>query len=439
MIARMTWVIAQPQFTENRFKSQHGKDESMPKKKVMILGAGECQIPIIKLAQRMGFQVIVVSVVGDYPGFSIADKAYQIDVRAKERILAVARQEAISAILTDQTDLPVPTVAYVAEQLGLPGIGCECALRFTNKHEMRRYCKLIGVPIPSYYQASSWEEAKEKALLIGFPCIIKPVDNQGSRGVAKVNDTDDLKAKFRRAIQYSGCNSVIIEEFFSGTEVVVQGFVSNYQPRNLLIGDRYYFDLPNLFIPKQTIFPSTLRPDLKQKVLDLNSLLIKSFAPKFGITHCEYLVNESSGEIRLVEAAIRGGGVFISSDLVPLACGVDVNEPLFRCALGENVSIESQELKNGSSAYVCFCLPEGFVLNVQGLDKVVSLPGVHKAHCGYIKPGYRANPIQDKTGRLGPILFSGKDRAECDERIEYVKQLLTIKVQTATDVKGIIW
>lgn len=411
----------------------------MHNRKVMILGAGECQVPIIMLAQQMGFQVVVVSVAGNYPGFSIADKFYEIDVRAKERILEVARQEAISAILTDQTDLPVPTVAYVAEQMGLAGIGYECALRFSNKYLMRQYCDYIGVPVPSYRLAFSLEEAKEMALQIGFPCIIKPLDNQGSRGVAKVNGTDDLETKFRRAIHNSECKSVIIEEFFEGTEVVIQGIVSNFQVQNLLIGDRYYFDLPDLFIPKQTIFPSTLPTRLKNELLGLNSFLINSLAPRFGITHCEYLVNGGIGEIRLVEAAIRGGGAFISSDLVPLACGININELLFRCALGENIRIDNLQPVNGSSSYVCFYLPEGVILTVTGLEQARSLPGVHKAYFRDINPGRPTKPMVDKTSRLGPILFSGKNRAECEQRIVNAKKTLAVKVQTSDGVQGIVW
>ena len=43
-------------------------------KKVMILGAGTYQVPLIKKAKEMGLYTIVVSIKGNYPGFSIADE-----------------------------------------------------------------------------------------------------------------------------------------------------------------------------------------------------------------------------------------------------------------------------------------------------------------------------------------------------------------------------
>ena len=45
-------------------------------KKIMILGAGIYQVPLIETAKRMGLYTIVVSIPGNYPGFALADKVY---------------------------------------------------------------------------------------------------------------------------------------------------------------------------------------------------------------------------------------------------------------------------------------------------------------------------------------------------------------------------
>ena len=412
----------------------------MDQQKLMILGAGQCQVPIIQQAQQMGFYTIAVSISGNYPGFYVANKSYEIDVRKKDKILEVARREKICGVLTDQTDITVPTVAYVAEKMGLPGIGYECAVRFTNKYKMRQFCEKIDVPVPKHFQASSLKEAHEKGKQLGFPLVVKPVDNQGSRGVAKVNGPDELERKFQNAIAHSACGLVILEEFFSGMEIVVQGFASDFEFLNLVIGDRYYFDLPHIFIPKQTIYPSLLRENLKQKVLELNFHLIKSFGPRFGLTHSEYLVDDKTGEIRLVETAIRGGGVFISSDLVPLATGINVNQLFIEISSGkENVSIDKSKLRSGASGYICFYLPEGIIRRVSGIDKIKVLPGVHKVYLQDIEVGKRTSQMTDKTMRLGPILIAGKDRKSLHETIRRVKNTLVVEVETPKGIRGVEW
>jgi carbamoyl-phosphate synthase large subunit len=408
---------------------------------IAILGAGQCQVPIIKQAQQMGFEVVAISVDGNYPGFRIADKYYKVDVRSKEQILEIVKQEGICGILTDQTDIPVTTVAYVAEQMGLPGIGYDCALSFTNKYLMRQISEKIGVPVPKSFQTSSLNEAYEQAQQLGFPLIIKPVDNQGSRGVSKVLNLEQLEAKFQLAASYSASGFAILEEFFSGKEVVVQGFVSNFNFTNLAIGDRDYFNLPDLFIPKRTIFPSLLKQNLQEKIIALNTRLIKNLNPKFGITHSEYLVNEDTGEVRLVETAIRGGGVFISSDLIPLACGININKHLIELASGRetNINIDTNGFLNRAAGYVCFFLPEGIISKVEGIEKISYLPGVHKAYLQDIKVGKRTLPITDKTMRLGPILITSKDRSLCQEIIHHIQETLVVEVETANGIKGIEW
>lgn len=40
-------------------------------KKIMILGAGIYQVPLIRTARRMGLYTIVVSIPGDYPGLHL--------------------------------------------------------------------------------------------------------------------------------------------------------------------------------------------------------------------------------------------------------------------------------------------------------------------------------------------------------------------------------
>ncbi len=408
-------------------------------RKLLILGAGENQVPIISQAKKEGFYTIVVSINGEYPGFKICDKAYEIDVRKKEKILEVAQKENIIGVLTDQTDISVPTVSYVAEAMGLPGIGYECALSFTNKYLMRQCCDKAGIYVLKYCQASSFNEIKLFADRIKFPLIVKPVDSQGSRGVSKVDHYYEFKDKFNAAKNFSATGYVIIEEFFQGREIVVEGFVSNFKVSNLIIGDSYDFDLPDKFIPKQRIFPTSLNDELKQKVLTINRHLISILKLKFGITHTEYLVNENTGQICLIEIAARGGGVFISSDLIPLGCGIDVNDLFIKLVTGKKIELDEQKIRETGSGYLCFYLPEGKIQNVKGLDEIKVLPGVHKTFLDNIEIGKQIFKIKDKTMRFGPILIAGKGRQAVNETIERVKETLIVEVETEDGVKGTIW
>src|SRR5258708_5282121 len=99
----------------------------MPKpasrKRLLVITASAMQEPIIKGAQSMGFDVVATDRSADAPGLKIANYSEVVDTVDFERVLAVAKKYKVAGVLAEQTDIAVPTAAYVAEKMGLPGIG----------------------------------------------------------------------------------------------------------------------------------------------------------------------------------------------------------------------------------------------------------------------------------------------------------------------------
>ena len=88
--------------------------------KLLIIGAGIGQINIVRLAKELGIYVAVVSPKG-YPAIEFADELFECDIYDYDRIVDFARTNNFTAVISDQNDLMMPSVAYVAEKLGLPG------------------------------------------------------------------------------------------------------------------------------------------------------------------------------------------------------------------------------------------------------------------------------------------------------------------------------
>ena len=196
-------------------------------KKVLILGAGNGQIPFIDKCRKKGCKVIVASKAGNYPGFNMADKAYYIDTTDKDGICEIAKKEDVDLIITDQTDVSVPTIAYVSEKLGLPGIGYNRAIIYTDKYVMRCAAKECGIPVPMFFKVSSVEEAYRISTQMSFPLISKPIDSSGSRGVHRIESYKDFNEKVEDSIKMSNMKTAILEEFIIGKEYLVDGFALN--------------------------------------------------------------------------------------------------------------------------------------------------------------------------------------------------------------------
>ncbi|MFT5129421.1 MAG: biotin carboxylase [Rhodothermales bacterium] len=415
--------------------------DSEQRQRLMILGAGKFQVPVIEMAHKMGFETIVVSMAGAYPGFEIADSYYEIDVQDASAILDLARSKRICGILTEQTDLPVPTVAYVAEKLGLPGIGHDCALRITNKQHCRNHCSNIGFPIPEYAVCTTWEEARRAGDGIGFPLVVKPSDNQGARGVTRVDSPDELQAGFQEALAYSASKVVLLETFLPGRLIWMTGFLSDGKYRNLLLGDTDLFDIPDQFVHRQSIHPAILSTGQRQRFLDLDTHLFESLDADFAITFSQYVLNDESGDIRLVEAALRSAAGFTSSHLVPLARGINPLPLLIEHATGSRsqVNIRQADLQDRSVANTYFRLPPGTIRQIDGLEELGSLPGVAKVELAGLTVGVQAGETRDATDTYGPISCLGKSRRECEKVIDSIKNTLFVEVDGPDGIEGILW
>lgn len=412
------------------------------KESVLILGAAALQVPLINYVKAKGYRLLVVSIPGDYPGFALADRCIYCDIRDGDKILAEIEGENVISVLTDETDMSVPTVAYIANKLGLVGNTLETAVIYANKFMMREICQEIGISVPKFYRASSIEEIENKETLLNYPVIMKPEDNQGSRGIYYINSLNEAISNFSDSVGYSRTGYVIVEEFFRGKEVVVEGFVFNGVYVNWGIAERKYFAMDKIFIPSQTIFPAVISEKISNLLIEAEIRLHSELKPSFGMIHSEYLINETTGEYILVETALRGGGVYISSHLVPYYTGYNNYDLLFDCSLGKVANVDSirESIIPSSSGYVCFYLPEGEIISVSGFVQIKNMPCVKVADIDNLVIGTRIEKMTNKTQRLGPIVLKAENRDMLEKYIEEIQSVLKIEVRTLDgSIQGIHW
>lgn len=408
-------------------------------KKIIILGAGEGQIPLIKRAKEANWYTIVVSPKGNYPGFYIADAIRYYDIADKEAILKMAKDENVSAIATDQTDIAVATVQFVAEKMKLPHILCDNIELFRKKSLMRQQCSNYGLsPIPFCVT-----DDKETALsffhsLRGEKAIIKPIDSQGSRGVQIVSSSQDLAEAFNDSIHFSPSGAVIIEQYITGQEIEVDTVLKNGEVVCALIGDVYNFDLHNSFSAYIREYPTVLPFDVQEKVLKLNRSILFAFGFVTGWTHGEYIYSKSNDTVYLLEIGARGGGNFIGSDIVREMIGVSTDEMAFRTAIGDNSFYNEVSLRNWFCAYRCFYLPEGEIVSIEITNRILERPFVIAHNLSRLFIGMKTKKNTDKTSRY-TIVIKEASRELLRERIIEVEKNVSIQVKTSSGPQGIIW
>lgn len=405
-------------------------------KKIMILGAGYDQLPLIIKAKEMGLYTVVVSP-GDYPGMRYADKVIDCDIRDEEGVCRAARQEEVDGITSDKTDMPLLAMARACEELGLAGNRYDSVKLFVDKYLMRERCSELGIPTIEYCRAESVEEGLDFLGSTGAPVIIKPVDSCASKGISRVDSPEEMRSSFPEAMSYSSTGEVIIERFIEGQELEVDSIVLGGRSKLLMHADLESFRSIDVFASTTRLYPSVQDEETIRKLLDLDKRILDAFELTQGLTHNEYILDRD-GNINLLEVAARGGGTNISTNIARLQTGVDTPEFLINAALGTIDELPDFETGLCHSGYVAFYVPPGKVVSVEGIDEVEALPYVDKTTMDTIHLGMEADSFSDKRMRHAIVLW-GDTRKQLEERIENVRGILKIKTETDSGLRGLIW
>ncbi|MDR2134138.1 MAG: ATP-grasp domain-containing protein [Treponema sp.] len=344
-------------------------------KTIMILGAGTMQIPALSAAKKKGWRVIAVDGNPCAPGAGIADIFEPVDLKEEETLLNRARfykeTSGLDGIFTAGTDFSL-SVAFIAENLGLPGIPVEVARNATNKALMRRIFALHGVPGPAFLSCRRGELDQLSALSGTFPVVVKPVDSMGARGVQMVQEPSLLKAACEKALAFSRSGGVIVEEFINGPEFSVDALVYQGQIHAFGIADRHIY-FPPFFVELGHTFPSAAGKKILQDVEEvfrqgIKALGIDNGAAKGDIFH-------TGGGAVIGEIAARLSGGYMSGWTCPYACGVDITEAAMNIALGLPPGDMSPR-RAWTSAERAFISIPGTAAGLAGLERALEVPGV---------------------------------------------------------------
>ena len=335
-------------------------------RKVLVIGGGKWQVPLIKKIKEMGCFVVNTNLYENSPGFRYSDIGIVADILDKEKNLEIAKKYNVDAVISDQTDIAVNTVAYIAEKLNLMGIGTDIAKLFTNKYLMRRNIKINELYHPKYKICNSIKEIKDFFLELNRYIIIKPLNSQSSRGISIIDEMSSIESAYIKALEFSSDDRVLVEEYIDGIELTVEGF-KKYKGDHITLAiskKQHYNNKP--FIAKELIYSNEVLDFDIQKLVKINNEIFKNVP--FGITHVEYKYKD--GNFYLIEAAIRGGGTKISSHIVPLLTGIDIYKILIETVLFSKTEDFNFDIKNINKAAMLgfFDFPSGRVKRINGID-----------------------------------------------------------------------
>ncbi len=391
-------------------------------KKLLIIGASVLQLPAIKRAKEMGFYVGVADYNPNAIGIPYADEYFNVSTIDVEGVVNTAKSFCPDGIMTLATDMPMRAIAAACKELKLPCISPDTAIKATDKGEMIKAFDEHGVEHPWYFiipNHNAFECTVEK---ITYPCIMKPTDNAGSRGVVLCHDKRELQNGYTYASFESRSGAVIIEEYLQGPEFSVEVMVIDGEPKVLQITDKMTTGAPH-FVEMGHTQPTCQPMDVQERIKDLACRAVKALGINVGPAHVEIILTNNGP--KMVELGARMGGDCITSHLVPLSTGIDMVEATIRLACGEHPDITPKYSKGSAIRY--FETKNGLIESIHGIDAAKAIPGVKEVsfvhHVGEI-----INDIDNSADRIGFVISQATTATEaisiCERAMAQVKIII---------------
>ena len=209
-------------------------------KTILVTGAGGPAIHgMITALKESGAFVISVDMLDKSSGFYISDKSYVIPAGTSPRffqcILDICIDNNVSAVVS-VVDEELPHVSLLEEH-GIPVI--QPRLPFINlaldKYVCMNQLSQRSIPVPPTYLLSEFTNQ------ISFPLFLKPRVGRGSRGIARISNSDALRS-YIDSTNHS-TNNIIVQPYIEGTEYTVSviitrdGAVHSVVPKRIIKKD----------------------------------------------------------------------------------------------------------------------------------------------------------------------------------------------------------
>jgi len=336
------------------------------KKRLLMLGGSNFQVPSIITAKNEGHYVITCDYLPENPGHKYSDEYHNVSTTDFEAVLNLAKKLDIDGIVAYASDPAAPTAAYVAEKLGLPGNPFDSVMVLSHKDKFRAFLKENGFNVPQSSGFNDLDTAREFFNKIRKPVMVKPIDSSGSKGVRKINDISELEDAFNYAMGFSRAKRVVVEEFVQrkGYQVAGDGFVVNGELVFTCFANEHFDEECNPLVPIGESFPAVhdnkLLNEAKKEIQRVLTLLKWNS----GALNFDFMFDEND-RLYLLEIGPRNGGNLIP-DVIKLATGIDIIKYTLDAALGEDCTSLCQVEPSGYySSYIVHSTTAGKIHEVQ--------------------------------------------------------------------------
>lgn len=185
-------------------------------KKILLLGSGELGKEFVIACKRKGMYVVACDKYNDAPAMQVADEREVFSMLDGDALMAAVEKHHPDIIVPEIEAIRTEKL-YECEQKGIQVVPSARAVNITmNRKAIRELAHTeLGLKTANYRYATTFEEFKEAAKVIGYPFIVKPLMSSSGHGQSKVDNESELQKAWDMAVEGArgDIKEVIVEQF----------------------------------------------------------------------------------------------------------------------------------------------------------------------------------------------------------------------------------
>ena len=387
-------------------------------KKILVVGGGAYQVPLIRRIIELGHEAYCIDGNPEAVGFSESTGYENIDVLNLQACLEYAKRIDIDAVMTYGATLTLPTVSYIGEHLGIPVLPAETARISQNKYQIKQRLSNFGC---NRKGDDVLLQSMEQIQRITLPCVIKPCDGSGSKGVSLVHSDHELPSAIQYAFESARYGEIYAESLISGDEYSVETFVVHGRVYVYAIVKTTFERLPDGEISYGHRTPAGISPATESEIADEVTKAVHALGITMGSANFDVIVSSDDQKPYIIDCGIRVGQNLIASHLVPLSCGVSVIDNTIALSLGQKVDAEKKFSKCIATRLLIY--QPGRIDEIKDMSGIIGKNGivdvVMRKVAGDLQGQYR-----DKSDTCGWVITTGSTPDEAEQHAVKAKELL---------------
>lgn len=397
--------------------------------KALCIAGGVPHVELIKQLKGRGIETVLVDGSSNCLAKTYADKFYRVDVFDFDAVKQIAVLEKVDLIITVCADQVLLVVARLSEELGLPCyVDYETCCKASNKIEMKRMFKRVGIPSSEFVELNDFDF--EKIRTLKFPVIVKPVDAYSSKGVRKAVNIEEAEKFFAEAKQISRDGGVIVEEFIEGEELSVDAFVVNGKAKVLSISKSDKIKTDNRFVIFRGRYPALITEKVKNDIQDI----CQKIADELHLCNSPFLVQMlTSGDgVSVLEYCTRTGGN-MKWLMIKYASGVDVITATIDASLGHTPDIEVQRSKYNIVVNDFIYCKQGEFDHLEGFDEMLEKDVIKEYRQVRLK-GHKFTEIRSSSDRIAGFTLVADNLEELNRKQRLFNDAVKVVDSNGVDI-----